>query len=622
MAGLEPTELSPPPALEHFKSPLLRFIAIGKYATALTGEKDKVIAVMKSKLIVAAIRGTLTTEVDLGSVVAMHRQVSLDEQWTNVVITTRDLHTTSFSIPERQAAQFFAVAQYYCPKSAMVHEVTPSAIPISQSVAGVSVSPVSSLLAYVQHVGQSDLERDEKVRAAKKDIASVRPAVAAEGATVENVKSGAPVVRPVAGRSTEVERLLDQRGDSGGEVTSPSLRPVQPITAGGGPRPLPSDPLDAEAYVSDVDPLNILGESPMPHISSPDDPRTSPRPALGGILAARSTTLVQESRTLGPALDGLPSRRGGNQAIASPRGGIANRQVEQLLKEMQEMRRELTSIRAQSSGQLEAQIIPPRPSVVDSDTDEPAGIPIGQAMNGSTQIAAMPGAAAGIPQPPPPTKPDAGEMLLPLLSQATQQAAVHALQELQESLRAMQEGSEKNINPHVRQAISSMTSPLQTLHRLLAPKRLLGVGDGRSRHPVLPVWVLVDFGEVNYNVLPLALKQYHRLMAQKVDDVDEPHIIFATRQQFATDDGYQQIALHSVVNVVMGGVPRPYRAQRLSMDGTILRSDEFIDSKSVLSIRTLVQTIVVQFEAEFECKQWHALIKEFVQQRPVDHQDL
>ena len=297
----------------------------------------------------------------------------------------------------------------------------------------------------------------------------------------------------------------------------------------------------------------------------------------------------------------------------------------QLLQEMQALRTEMAAMRSCAAPYHVAVRAPmPLPTVVDSDTDEPSGVPLRQAVHGLPFAVSGAGAMAGMSTytEQAPTSEDASTMLLPLLSQATQQAAVDALADLKESLRSLEESSSKNMNPHVQQAIRSLRTPLQTLHRLIAPQRLLGVHGGSGRHPVLPVWVLVDFGEVNYNVLPLALKQFHRLMAQRVDDTGEAHILFATRQQFATDDGYIQIPLHSVVNVVLGGVPRPYRAQRLGIDGRMHPSDLFLDSKQVMSIRTLVQTIVVQFEGAHECRQWHALVKEFVQQRPIDQQDL
>jgi hypothetical protein len=134
--------------------------------------------------------------------------------------------------------------------------------------------------------------------------------------------------------------------------------------------------------------------------------------------------------------------------------------------------------------------------------------------------------------------------------------------------------------------------------------------------------VLVDFGEVNYNVLPLAVKQFHRVAAIKTDETGENHIIFATRHQFALDSGYIEVPLHAVINIVKGGVPRPYRAQRLGIDGSIHFTNEFFQSTAVLSVRTMTQTIVVQFEGEFECRQWHALIQEAVRLRPVDVHDL
>ena len=211
--------------------------------------------------------------------------------------------------------------------------------------------------------------------------------------------------------------------------------------------------------------------------------------------------------------------------------------------------------------------------------------------------------------------------LLPLLSASTQQAAKQALDELSTIQRDLQETSKVHMNPFVLRQIEAMQQPLRTLYRLVAPaQKAVGAADAVDQlqsyaslsGDLIPVWALVDFGEVNYDHVPLMLKQYHRLIARKVDDEGCYHILIATRQQFAVDEGYTLIPFRSILDVALGALPRPVRAQRLTVDGRMGNSDEFMDSKSCLSLRTRLQHILFQFESVEDCRQWATVLQEVV----------
>ncbi|CUF18620.1 Hypothetical protein, putative, partial [Bodo saltans] len=214
--------------------------------------------------------------------------------------------------------------------------------------------------------------------------------------------------------------------------------------------------------------------------------------------------------------------------------------------------------------------------------------------------------------------------LLPLMSLSSQHAAIKAIEELQEIQRGLLDAAgSKYINPTVQRMLHSMEDPLRVLFRIVAPAvtpvmaehaQVLGpiLPSATSTGEFLPVWALVDFGEVNYDRSPLTLRQYHRIVARRVDEEGMSHVMIATRQQFALDEGYIQVPFSSVLDVAFGCQPRGVVAQRLLMDGSITRSDELHDDKSAISIRTRLQHIQIQFESVADCNVWARVLQEVV----------
>lgn len=676
MSKPEPSTIAPPSYMSAFQNPSLKFLCLGRAISGLAGEKEKVVCIIKPKVVVASIRGTVSQEMVLTTVVSIHYQDS-DEaaagpspsptRYTDMVLTDVDGRHLFFSLPKRHVLSFVGVATYYCPPDTPVHEITGSKVPLFESLAGVtrrSSSVLSTIVSMVQHVGQSDRNR-QLDEARKLDADETLPNSSALPVTASALMAGG-CSSPM---DASVVEMLDAY-DTSADARDGSAEPNGDLNAA-----------DRRKLSSIVHRTNLGERSalPKPRARSAEpvvrlrDPQTFDE--YPGALqrmqlhrAPNERTKLDGDRKL-PGDDELHSwkddviipRRGGLDSsgparpvfgeggtvyfripVASERAAAAHEEssaVSGVIGELKRMQDEIAALKRDAANQRYAQNVaaaaqPPSrsnispPDEIDSDTDEPVRGPlISSAMAGASvthldtasgkhQVAA---ATTRAPRPVMEIVENTRGSLLPLLSAATQEAALRAIDELAEIQKSILDT--KNLNPFVFRQLESMKDPIRTLHKIVAPRDapMLRDGSGQTVHPsggmsgeFVPMWALVDFGEVNYDRIPPTLRQYHRVIARRIDDAGESHLMIATRQQFAIDDGYTSIPFSSIVDLALGAQPRPVPAQRLTMDGTVTRADEYLSSDTCLSLRTRLQHILLQFENKDECQIWARVLQDVV----------
>jgi hypothetical protein len=716
--------------MSSFQHPNLKFLCLGKYLSGIAGEKDKVVCIVKPKILIASVRGNLTQEMALTTVASIHHQDAVNlpsptpspvlqsdasnppsrtgspsaapirTRHVDIVVTDLDGKTMSFTIHKKHLNSFLGVALYYCPPDTPVHEISGSTVPLFDSLTNVTRSSsrgvLASVVGFLQHAGQdnSGQESLQFLKAGDSDDAldtDERPPLM-HGAGIVTTGNRESLLEAAARRQKQpVAVSLNVTGIT----KSLDLVPLDDNLAnmledyasdhGSPPKLGISDQLDGSPAMVSSKRASQSHDLPKPRASSRSPPRPDEAERRRAIAEDYPSGLEKLARHQDPttAVDATGAKRhqwslpGDNELYAwKPQPGrltlntntpasvrfaqggtsltLVPRSVQQqpqqlahqelasreeqgtmisVIKELRTMQGELERLKAESAFRQQiprSSLLPNAhsnaPAVVDSDDDD-----VDTCRSRATQQARDGPTVVKLPSSP--SRPvergatvaeNARGSLLPLMTFASQHAAMRAIGELQEIQRGLLDaGGSKYLNPAIQRQLEAMEEPLRVLFRIVAPAVTPVMSEaGRLQGPVvpssistgefLPVWALVDFGEVNYDHTPLTLRQYHRIVARRIDEENMSHVMIATRQQFALDEGYIQVPFSSILDVAMGCQPRPICAQRLLMDGTVSRSDELYDCKSCISIKTRLQHIQIQFESVEDCEVWARVMQSVV----------